>query len=491
MSSQELGAPNRTAGTVFGEGDGAAREARPAGGGPETATWDGSTPPPGAPRPELPPRWRPVRRLGGGGQAEVWLAHDLDLGEMVVVKLIGGVPSPEAVRRLQREVSVGREIRHPNIVRLYELIETASGPAITMAWCEGGTLAGRIPSGGLPIAEVLTLARQLLEGLSHLHRLGIVHRDVKPSNVLVDADGTWLLGDLGLAKAEGAERLTCTGLAAGTPAYMSPEQLRGWQPGFPSDLYALGMTLLEALNGSPPFGDTWTDTRGRDPFDPRPVNPRRARPDCPRWLARFILRLVERRPQDRFPHAGAALAAFSSRRWLGLRRGRRQAIGLGGASLLWYTPLPQARPGPLEGDPPFVCDADGTTRFLLAGREWGIDRWGNPLSGPNAGRDLGAHRLAFLRDLGTWHPSRVGTPELVQRRRQQVQSRYPELLAERPYREILDLHTARALAAAGAPLAGAALLRARWRDGGNDYVGLQVAQLEAIAGELEAALATL
>jgi hypothetical protein len=281
----------------------------------------------------LPARWSPVRLLGEGGQAEVWLAEDLELGQPVAVKVFSPELSAASRERLRREVRLGRSLQHPGLVRIYELIEAGPRLAIVMEWVPGGSLSERLGAGAMPVANVIEVARQVLEVLAYLHEKEVVHRDIKPSNVLLDANGKVKLADLGLARSLSAAGVTVTAAMVGTPAYMSPEQLLG-RPSLPaSDLYSLGVTLYELLTGAPPFAGEVRD--GPDHRLVRmPPSPRRQRPECPRWLARFVLRLLEREPRDRFRTAGRALQAFDRQRGLLSPRLGRQAAVAGAVLLL-------------------------------------------------------------------------------------------------------------------------------------------------------------
>lgn len=290
-----------------------------------TRSWSGGVQHANVEAPELPRRWAAVRRLGEGGQAEVWLAEDLELGEPVAVKLFRPDLSPASRERLRREVRIGRSLGHPGLVRVFELIEVGDRLAIVMEWVPGGSLVERLEVGPLPTSEVVTVARQTLEALAHLHERQVVHRDVKPSNLLLAADGQVKLADLGLARnLSEASDVTRTATTVGTPAYMSPEQLLGREPQPAADLYALGATLYELLTGRRPFDPA---AEGPDPrLTARAPSPRRLRPDCPRWLSSFVRRLLEREPRDRFPDASRALAAFDRQRSLLLPRHRRRLV---------------------------------------------------------------------------------------------------------------------------------------------------------------------
>lgn len=206
--------------------------------------------------------------------------------------------------------------------------------AIVMEWVPGGSLAERVREGPLPIPQAVEVARQALEVLAHVPARQVVHRDVKPSNLLWGADGQVKLADLGLARslAEGCG-VTRTHVSVGTPAYTSPEQLLGLELRPAWNLYGLGATLYELLTGRLPF-DAAAGGGTEARLTSRPTSPRQARRECPAWLARFVLRLLEREPRDRFRDAGCALAALERRRvLLSPRLWRRLSVGAVAAAL--------------------------------------------------------------------------------------------------------------------------------------------------------------
>ncbi|HUK13169.1 MAG TPA: serine/threonine-protein kinase [Thermoanaerobaculaceae bacterium] len=281
----------------------------------------------------LPPRWRVGRRLGAGGQAAVWLAEDLELRQWVAVKAFRPDLSEVARERLRREVRLGRALQHPGLVRIYELIEAGDRLAVVMEWMAGGSLAQRLEAGPLPVAEVVRVADEALAVLEYLHSQHVVHRDLKPSNLLLDADGRVRLGDLGLARPLGdGLDLTRTSTTVGTPAFMSPEQLRGLDPLPASDLYGLGATLFQLLTGLLPFEASSEFEVARLHLTAPAPDPRRLRRDCPTWLARFVRRLMEKRAEDRWPDAGAARRAFEARRGLTSPRARRRVLRAAGVA---------------------------------------------------------------------------------------------------------------------------------------------------------------
>ena len=680
---------------------------------------------------ELPPRWRLERLLGQGGQAEVWLAMDERLGELVAVKIFHPAVSPAALGRLRREVRLGRSLQHSNLVRIYELIEAGGRLALAMEWLPQGNLAAKLERDGpLATGEVVAVAQQVLVALEHLQAHGVVHRDIKPSNLLLDAQGRVKVGDLGLVKvAEDGEHLTQTATTVGSPGYMSPEQIRGQELTPASDLYSLGVTLFHLLTGQALFSGTSNFEVAHAHIEQPAPDPRRLRSDCPRWLAWFIRRLLEKQPRDRWPDAAtarrvldkhravasprfwrrlaavsvltvAAVTAFfvAGRRLLGsqaspvaadvvaegnhvrgldsqgralwsftcgapvqeieranlfgdgttqivacayrktgtyvrmeheapsevvvlgldgrlvsefkpdaaatsiditpiappvlvpvaravdlLGDGQREILvncrhrvlgtaylfvfwprpgrwdlvlahpggwlfhvepvpgsrtprvrflafngllasspviaelaftppdgrgrlafsdasnqGIAGAStprwssFSWYSLLEQAAPGAFDTDPGFVMEKDGSPLFAVYGKRCTVDRWGNPSTGPNAGRDLRALRIGVVaRSADLVATANSGDRELVLRDERTLLEDAAPLLVERPYRAVIALYSARAYAQIGDLTGGIDLLRSGWQATANDSLGLALGHLQAIAGDLAGAEATL
>lgn len=203
-------------------------------------------------------------RLGRGGMGVVELAVAPD-GTRVALKRIAVTGSATAQReartRLRREAEVLGRLDHPGIVALLDVVVDGDDLVLVMAWLRGGSLADRVTEHGpLPAAEVEGLADHLLAALAAAHRAGVVHRDVKPSNVLFDGHGRPYLADFGVATARDATAgLTITGGAIGTPAFLAPEQARGEAVGPAADVFALGATLRWAATGAGPWGDGRTD----------------------------------------------------------------------------------------------------------------------------------------------------------------------------------------------------------------------------------------
>jgi serine/threonine-protein kinase len=274
-------------------------------------------------------RYEVLRRLGRGATGVVYLGRDPQLGRDVAVKLL----SPDlcadrvATRRFEREARAVAALEHPRIATLYEIGRTEEGRLfIAMAYHAGTTLRERIAEGPLPIDVAVRIASEIAEGLAAAHATGIVHRDVKPENVLLTERGACIV-DFGIAKVAG-ETLTRTGAALGTAAYMSPEQTRGEPVDARSDLWSLGVVLHEMLTGERPFrsdgGDALVYAVRHDA--PSPVNA--ARPEIPASLAALVARCLEKDPALRFPTADDLLLALRSpHARISSRRASRRRIG--------------------------------------------------------------------------------------------------------------------------------------------------------------------
>jgi TolB-like protein/Tfp pilus assembly protein PilF len=285
-------------------------------------------------------RYRVARRLGRGGMGVVYLAHDPRLDRSVALKLLPPYLSAdaEAARRLTEEAKAASALDHPHIITIYEIGETADERLfLAMAFYEGETLRERITRGPLPVEEAIGLAVQVAEGLAAAHRKGIVHRDVKPENLLVTADGVLKILDFGLAKV-GGQAHTRPGVTPGTAAYMSPEQTRGAPVDPRTDLWSLGVVIYEMLAGQRPFrGEGAALVHGIRHDEPAPL--RQLRPELPTGPARVVERCLAKDPAARYPDAGALLVDLRSVQTggvIGRGRGRpaRRYFGLAVLSVL-------------------------------------------------------------------------------------------------------------------------------------------------------------
>lgn len=248
--------------------------------------------------------------LARGGFGAVYQAHDPELVREVAIKLLHAPPDAGRRARFARESEALARLNHPNVVRVFEVGEEQGRPYLVMELVLGPTLLDRLLQGPLPIPEAVRIARGLSEALAHAHNLGVVHRDVKPGNVILQG-GQPRLTDFGLARftapAEGHTQLSMTGDMLGTPGYWSPEQAHGRrdQISGASDVYGLGATLYASLTGRPPYdGSTLIEVVSA--MDSPPEPPRRLRAEIPAALERIVLRCLERDPSARYSAAELA-----------------------------------------------------------------------------------------------------------------------------------------------------------------------------------------
>jgi serine/threonine protein kinase len=198
-------------------------------------------------------RWRLGERLGRGAVAEVFDATDVRTGEVAAVKILAG-NGPDDDQRFVREIGVLRSLSHPGVVGILDHgVDPEVGAYIALERADGGSLDRLLADGPLAPERVAAIGADLADALAEAHRLGIVHRDVKPSNVLLDGDGRPRLTDFGVARVSGAATITASGWCVGTPAYLAPEQARGESAGPAADVYSLGLVLLEAATGEPAY----------------------------------------------------------------------------------------------------------------------------------------------------------------------------------------------------------------------------------------------
>jgi serine/threonine-protein kinase PknK len=272
--------------------------------------------------------YRVMRLLGSGGMATVWLAHDERLDRPIALKVLGNAWADEASRgegaraRFLAEARTAASLDHPHVATVYDVGEAPDGQLfIAMAHCEGGSLAGRIARGPVPHDAALRVARELASALEAAHGRGIVHRDVKPANVLFDASGRLRLADFGIATLVG-QGAAHSGAVLGTAAYLAPEQLRGGDVDHRADLWALGVTLYETLAGRRPFGGGSYAAVLHDVLvaEPLPVD---RLVTVPAALGALVHQLLAKDPDERPQSAGEVLLALEA---IGTERRERTAI---------------------------------------------------------------------------------------------------------------------------------------------------------------------
>jgi serine/threonine-protein kinase len=247
------------------------------------------------------------RPLGQGGMGAVYLAMDEQLGEQIALKIIGGMAAldPRAADRLRREASAARRISHPNVVRLHDIGEADGLLFLSMEFVPGDSVSAMIRRHGvLPVEQVRSIMQQITEGLEAAHAAGVIHRDLKPGNLLMDQHGRLKIIDFGLARLPHLEGMTATNMIIGTVEYMAPEQIRGGSVDARTDIYALGAVMFHLLTGRPPFmGDT-PIAMGFAHCTDMPVPPSVLRADLgPQWDP-VVLRALAKDPGARFQTAG-------------------------------------------------------------------------------------------------------------------------------------------------------------------------------------------
>jgi serine/threonine-protein kinase len=296
--------------------------------------------------------YRLLEQVGGGGMATVYKAYHAAMDRYVAIKVLPPhlARDPNFRARFEREVRTIARLEHRYILPVHDVAENDGIPYLVMRYTDSGDLSSLIAAKQLTIARTIELVAQVAEALAHAHRQGVIHRDVKPANVLIGREGDALLADFGIAKIyEDTLQLTGEGHMVGTPAYMAPEQLQGKPVDARTDIYALGVVLYQALTGECPFiAETPLAVAMMHIHNPlRP--PRQLNPDIPEAIERILLRALAKNPVDRFQSAGEMADAL--RQSLHERAATPPAPALSPAPSSASTPaLTPVVPQPAAGD---------------------------------------------------------------------------------------------------------------------------------------------
>jgi serine/threonine protein kinase/Tfp pilus assembly protein PilF len=256
-------------------------------------------------------RYEVIEELGEGGMGIVYKVFDRKIDEKVALKVLAPeiAGDEKTIERFRNELKLARKISHRNVCRMYDLSEEDKTQFITMEFVPGENLKSLIKRiGQLSKTKAISIAKQVCEGLTEAHRLGVVHRDLKPQNIMVDSDGNARIMDFGIARSIRTKSITETGMIIGTPEYMSPEQVEGVGVDHQSDLYSLGVILFEMLTGRVPF-------RGETPLSvilkhktEQPPDPRRFDDQIPLEISQMILKCMEKDKNKRYKTADILLA---------------------------------------------------------------------------------------------------------------------------------------------------------------------------------------
>ena len=251
-------------------------------------------------------RYQIIEELGKGGMGRVYKVLDKEVNAKVALKLIKPeiASDKKTIERFRNELKVARDIAHKNVCRMYDLGKEEGAYYITMEFVPGEDLRSSIRRfGQLPIGKSISIAKQICEGLAEAHRLGVVHRDLKSNNIMIDKEGNVRIMDFGIARSLETKGITGAGVMIGTPEYMSPEQVEGKGVDQRSDIYSLGVILYEMMTGRVPFeGDTALSIamkhKGEAPKDPKEYNTQ-----IPDDLSKLILKCLEKEKEDRYQDA--------------------------------------------------------------------------------------------------------------------------------------------------------------------------------------------
>ena len=260
-------------------------------------------------------RYEVIDLIAAGGMAAVYRGWDFHVPRFVAIKALRPGPENEAdelaVERFRREAQAAAQIAHPNVVRIFDFLEEHDNQFLIMEYVDGINLKRHITDQGqLPVVKTLAIAEQVCAGLAAAHERGMIHRDIKPQNILLTPDGRVRLTDFGIVRLADADGLTKSGIVLGTADYLSPEQAYGEDLGPPSDLYSLGIVMYEMLTGQPPFtGANPISVAMRHASETVP-SPRTLNPEVPPALEQVWRAAVAKEPRKRYRTAAAMARAL-------------------------------------------------------------------------------------------------------------------------------------------------------------------------------------
>ena len=259
-------------------------------------------------------RYKIIEELGFGGMGRIYKAIDKEIGERVAIKLIRPeiASNRKLIERFQNELITTRKIGHRHVCRMYDLGRDGETRFITMEYVSGEDLKKSLTRmGPLMTRKAVTLGIQICQGLSEAHRLGVIHRDLKPGNIMIDMEGNVRIMDFGIALTQEATDLTDSGVVVGTPKYFSPEQVEGKVLDCRSDIYSLGVILYEMVTGHVPFEGDTTLVIAHKHMSEVPRNPREFNAQLPNELSQLILKCLEKDPRKRFQTTEEICAALT------------------------------------------------------------------------------------------------------------------------------------------------------------------------------------
>lgn len=314
-------------------------------------------------------------QLGRGGMGTVFKAYDPTLDRFVALKVLPAQLARDEsfVTRFQQEARALAKLRHPHLIHIYAVGESEGYNYFAMELLDGQDLAAILRSRQtLPAKVAVHLLGQVMSGLHKAHEIGMVHRDIKPGNIMIDRDGRAVLMDFGLAKDQYDRSLTTDGSIVGTPEYMSPEQAQGGAADCRSDIYALGVVAYEVLAGAPPFAGKTAFAVLRQHVETPPGPLDKAAAGTPPALVQVVHKMLDKSPDDRYPNVVAlALELVKIRRTPALLSLARLAQKQSGSGTVQTKPVTPAAAGPSPSGPAAVTpptELDGPTAALAGGR---------------------------------------------------------------------------------------------------------------------------